>query len=55
MNDLRGMGEITVKAWFVKNVKEFVITDSGLGCHLKDVGKIPEKALKGRTLSHQTS
>jgi hypothetical protein len=55
MKDLKGMGEITVKAWFVKNVQTSVTTKLALDSSLKEVGKIPEKALKGRTLSHQTS
>lgn len=55
MKDIKGMGEITVKAFFVKNLKTTEATDRALDSKIKEVGKIPEKALKGRSLSHQTS
>lgn len=55
MKDIEGMGEITVKAFFVKNLKTTEVTDHALNGKIKEVGKIPEKALKGRSLSHQTS
>jgi hypothetical protein len=46
------MGEITVKAYFVKNLRQTesparIIESSGLDA-------VPEKALKGRALSHQS-
>ncbi|KAF1928526.1 uncharacterized protein M421DRAFT_4995 [Didymella exigua CBS 183.55] len=55
IKDLKGMGEITVKAWFVKNLQTLTTVDHSLSNRLKEVGKIPEKALKGCMLSHQTS
>ena len=56
MKGIKGMGEITVKAWFVKNLqKSSTSINRALNSSLKEVGKIPEKALEGRTLSHQTS
>lgn len=55
MKDIKGMGEITVKAWFVKSLQASIVTNRALDNDLKEVGKIPEKAMKGRTLSHQTS
>lgn len=55
MKNIKGMGEITVKAWFVKNLQTSVVADRALDSNLNEVGKIPEKALKGRSLSHQAS
>ncbi|KAF3036906.1 hypothetical protein E8E12_003340 [Didymella heteroderae] len=54
MEDIKGMGEITVKAFFIKNLKTSVRANHTLDSNLKEAGKIPEKAFKGRTLSHQT-
>lgn len=55
IKDIKGIGEITVKAHFVKNLQKSTTTNRTLDNNLKEVGKIPEKALKGRTLSHQAS
>jgi hypothetical protein len=56
MKDIKGMGEITVKAYYVKNLQtSSTVTDRALNTKLQEVGKIPEKALKGQTLSHSTS
>jgi copper chaperone CopZ len=56
MKDIKGMGEITVKAFFVKNLQTSSFeTDKVLQTSIKEVGRIPEKALKGRSLSHQAS
>ncbi|KAJ4311792.1 hypothetical protein N0V94_007773 [Neodidymelliopsis sp. IMI 364377] len=56
MKDIKGMGEITVKAFFVKNLQTSSFkTERVLQTNIKEVGKIPEKALKGRSLSHQAS
>lgn len=49
------MGEITVHAYYVKNLRMVPVVDRTSSTDLKGAGKIPEKALKGRTLSHQTS
>ncbi|UPX16789.1 uncharacterized protein EKO05_0007175 [Ascochyta rabiei] len=55
MQDIQKMGEITVKAYFVKNLSPSATVDQALPNKIEQVGKIPEKALKGRTLSHQIS
>lgn len=56
MKNIKGMGEITVKAYYVKNLQTSpTVTDRALNTKLQEVGKIPEKALKGQTLSHSTS
>lgn len=52
---IRGMGEITVKAFFVKNLQMLASSDYPLAGNLNEAGKIPEKALKGLSLSHKTS
>jgi len=52
MKELKQMGEITVKAFHINNVRH-----SGGGVaqkRMSGVDKVPEKALKGRTLSHQS-
>ncbi|KAF2622226.1 hypothetical protein BU25DRAFT_415384 [Macroventuria anomochaeta] len=55
MKDIKGMGEITVKAFFVAVQQTSSVVDRALDNNIREVGKIPEKALKGRSLSHQTS
>lgn len=55
MRDIKGMGEITVKALFVRNLRTIGVIDRALNNNIKELGKILEKALKGRSLSHQTS
>lgn len=52
MKELKQMGEITIKAFHVTNIRQ---TDVGLDQKkIKNVDVIPEKALKGRSLSHQS-
>jgi hypothetical protein len=55
MKDIKGMGEITVTAFFVKNLRTIDVVDRALDNNIKELGRISEKALKGRSLSHQTS
>ncbi|KAF1830663.1 hypothetical protein BDW02DRAFT_633451 [Decorospora gaudefroyi] len=55
MKDLKDVGEITVKAHYVKNLR--LARVQGGKVDQKDTGnfgKIPEKALKGRALSHHS-
>ncbi|KAF9693595.1 hypothetical protein EKO04_008533 [Ascochyta lentis] len=54
VQDIKGMGEITVKAYLVKDIRSVPTVDYS-PTNINKIGKIPEKALKGRTLSHQTS
>ncbi len=54
MKEIKGMGEITVTAYLVKNVQKSYKANYALTSNIADIGKIPEKALKGRSLSHQT-
>jgi len=52
MKDLKEVGEITVKAYNVKNLRQ---SDKGLSERdVSGVDVVPEKALKGRSLSHQS-
>jgi hypothetical protein len=47
------MGEIRIAAMAVKNVRDD--NDGGaVNQNVSDIGTIPEKALKGRALSHST-
>ena len=55
MKNVKDTGQITAKAYFVKSLRTLGVVDRALDNCIKDLGKIPEKALKGRTLSHQTS
>jgi len=55
MKNLKGMGEITVKVYFVENVRSTSRVVGNIPNDLKELGKLPEKALKGQSLSHQTS
>lgn len=55
MQDIKNMGEITVKAYFVKNLRKEKVTHRALRSELTDLGAIPEKALKGSSLSHRAS
>jgi hypothetical protein len=54
MNDLKGMGQVTLEFHYVTNTRPCgtvhlrAVEKSGLG-------EIPEKALKGRALSHQAT
>ncbi|KAJ8111165.1 hypothetical protein OPT61_g6169 [Boeremia exigua] len=55
LKDIKGMGEITVKAHYVKKLQDVKPTNnSALSNNIKEIGGIPEKALKGNSLSHQT-
>lgn len=52
MKDLKGVGEIVVKAYYVKNLQQ---TQSVLKrIDIDNRNDVPEKALKGRALSHQS-
>jgi hypothetical protein len=53
MQEIQAMGEISIKAHFVKNLRSVATTNRSLGPNLQEVGVLPEKALKGRALSHQ--
>lgn len=53
--DLDGMGEITVEAFYVKDSHRDDRTGNDLNDRFRTMGKIPEKALKGTALSHQTT
>jgi len=55
MQDIKNMGEITVTAYFVKNLRQKRVTHRALTSKLTDLGAIPEKALKGSSLSHRVS
>ncbi|KAG9190579.1 hypothetical protein G6011_08667 [Alternaria panax] len=54
MRDMKEMGEIKVKVFFVKNVRDSS-TNALSETRTLDVSNIPEKALKGRALSHQAT
>ena len=53
MKDMKEMGEIKVHGFFVKNVRNSSKLEVS-AMSTSDFGNIPEKALKGRALSHQT-
>ncbi|RYO18240.1 hypothetical protein AA0121_g5095 [Alternaria tenuissima] len=53
MKDMKEMGEIEVHVFFVKNVRNSSKLELS-AMSTSDFGNIPEKALKGRALSHQT-
>ncbi|KAF1849734.1 uncharacterized protein K460DRAFT_372171 [Cucurbitaria berberidis CBS 394.84] len=56
IDDLKTMGEITLKAYYIDGLKDVLSKPSGSESSKKkilDAGVIPEKALKGRALSHQ--
>jgi hypothetical protein len=52
VRDIKGTGEIKLKAHFVKNLQRASVEDGAI-LENKHLGKISEKALKGQTLSHQ--
>ncbi|KAF3007689.1 hypothetical protein E8E13_009336 [Curvularia kusanoi] len=54
MDDSKGIGEITVRTFYVKNIRSVSSVDHHPGGG-KDLGKMSEKALKGTALSHQTT
>lgn len=54
LKDIKGTGEIQVKAHFVKNLVQSASTNSYGIQDSARLGKISEKALKGQSLSHQT-
>lgn len=54
MDDTKGVGEITVRTFYVKNIRPAKSVDRHPVC-AKDLGKTSEKALKGQALSHQTT
>jgi hypothetical protein len=53
MKDMKEMGEIEVHVFFVKNVRNSSKLELS-AMSTSDFGNIPEKAPKGRVLSHQT-
>lgn len=55
MKEIKGMGQITVEAHYVMNLQKEAVVDRTLGSRFTELGKIPEKALKGSSLSHQAS
>lgn len=55
VKDLQGIGEITVKAHFVTNLGVPTTPTQRTEASVKELGKVPEKALKGSSLSHQAS
>lgn len=54
MKDLKGMGVITVDFHYVLNVRPSN-TSTLYGMETAGLGDVPEKALKGRALSHQAT
>jgi hypothetical protein len=54
MKDIKDMGEIKIEGFFVKNVGESNDTELSV-LRTSEFGNIPEKALKGRALSHQAT
>ncbi|EFQ92434.1 hypothetical protein PTT_10464 [Pyrenophora teres f. teres 0-1] len=53
MEDLKGMGTITIKVFRVKHIRGS--NNGSLPMSTTTQENVPEKALKGRTLSHQSS
>ncbi|CAN9292728.1 unnamed protein product [Alternaria alternata] len=53
MRDMKEMGEIKVHGFFVKNIRNSSKLEVS-AMSTSDFGNIPEKAPKGRVLSHQT-
>jgi hypothetical protein len=53
MKEMGEMGEIKVHGFFVKNIRNSRKLELS-AMSTSDFGNIPEKALKGRALSHQT-
>ncbi|KAL1797330.1 hypothetical protein ACET3X_003936 [Alternaria dauci] len=54
MEDLKEMGEIKIHGFFVKNVRNSSNQEAP-AVSTSDFGNIPEKALKGKALSHETT
>lgn len=54
MKVIKGMGDIAVKAYFVENIQARSVARCDLNNDLMELGAIPEKVLKGSSLSHQT-
>jgi hypothetical protein len=54
MKGLKEVGEIKVKAFFVKKIRDSKTQELSPN-NTENLGTIPEKALKGRTLSHQAT
>lgn len=54
MKDLKGTGKITIDLHYVTNVRP-TSTSTLSGVETTGLGEIPEKALKGRALSHQAT
>lgn len=54
VKDIKGIGDIQVKAHFVKNLVQIASNNNRAFLDSARLDKIPEKALKGQSLSHQT-
>jgi hypothetical protein len=54
MKHLKELGEIKLVGYFVKNIRDSSTTNLREKT-TENLGNIPEKALKGRTLSHQAT
>ena len=54
VQDIMGIGDIQVKAHFVKNLVPIASNNDRAVLDSARLDKIPEKALKGQSLSHQT-
>jgi hypothetical protein len=52
MKDLKDVGQITVKFHHVTNIRTSEV--KGAAIEMTGLGDVPEKALKGRSLSHQS-
>ena len=53
MKDLKGMGQISVRFHYITNLR--TSTKPLERSEKAGLGEIPEKALKGRALSHQST
>jgi hypothetical protein len=53
MKTLKNLGVISLSAHFIKDLKQVPHKDNGIDRKLSGPDTIPEKALKGKSLSHQ--
>jgi hypothetical protein len=53
MKDLKSMGQIILKFEYVTNLRD--TTKPLEACEKAEMEQVPEKALKGRALSHQST
>jgi hypothetical protein len=54
MEELKSMGQITLKFHYITNLRVSTKTSS-VRCQKAVIEEVPEKALKGRALSHQST